>query len=176
MKKYLVTVIMLFCMVSSASAQNSPQPEMILVQKNSLTEAQVKAAELQSTVDIYGKYAGLGKEVGTAINEGLKAVTTQTADFAKTSPGKLTMFIIAWKVIGIQFVQMIVGSILLAVGTAYFIYIFNKNCSRKVVDIKLSAKGKVLERKVDSPYEYTVIYVICYFVFIGGCCAIMFIH
>jgi hypothetical protein len=51
----------------------------------------------------------MGRAIGIATREGLAAVTTETAKFAETTPGKFTMFMIAWKVAGTDFLRAIKG-------------------------------------------------------------------
>ena len=102
-----------------------------------LTEAQRSALsnsnrvkEAKTNVAVISTYAGLGKELGVAINDALSAITEQTNKFANTPLGHLVMFIVIYKVcgkmvVGILFSAVIwVISIILSIGI-YFGYVKN---------------------------------------------------
>jgi len=118
------------------------------VKESDLPPAVLEQVRVKQQLQSYGEYAGLGREIGTAINEGLKAVTEQTAKFAETKVGKFTMFIIAYKVIGTDAIQFIVGVPLLVVGLVIFVWSYYKNCIPHKV---LKSKDK------DGAKEWTMV-------------------
>jgi len=135
----------------TTSSSQAPPEETYTVPKSMLSQDQLRQLEARQTreqIEAYGEYAGLGKEIGVAINEGLKAVTEQTAVFAQTGVGKLTMFLIVWHVAGIDFVQILVGIPLFAVGFVVIVWSYRRNCvTRKVL----------VERGADKARRYEII-------------------
>lgn len=72
-------------------------------------EADIRVAELQKKLDIYGNWVGVGGEVGTAVREGLNAVVDVADKFGKTDVGRFTMILVAWKVIGKDIMRIVLG-------------------------------------------------------------------
>lgn len=99
--RLLIAFIMILCLPAVLVAQRPDS--MVVVPSSMLTDAQVANLELQTTqakVAQYGEWVGLGAEIGEAVNGSLAAVTEQTANFARTEVGKITMAVVVWKVIG----------------------------------------------------------------------------
>lgn len=97
--KAFITIIIFITTIAALHA------EQVVVDKADLPpelvvklETQRKLAETKQQLQAVSEFAGIGKEIGVAVNEGLTAVTEQTAKFADTVPGKFTMAMIAWKV------------------------------------------------------------------------------
>lgn len=120
MKQLLTICILLLTAFMPAYGQNgngtSQSPNMITVDANDLdpaTLATLKAKEaeqkMKEKIDTYGKWVGIGKEVGVAVDEGLTAVTKHSTAIADTRIGKVTMFIIAYKVIGKDIIRIALG-------------------------------------------------------------------
>lgn len=85
-----------------SSTSSSSGGEQIVVNTNDLPPSLVEElrqkeqlAEIDQKVSTYTRW---GHEIGTAMDEGLSAITRHTADFAETDLGRFTMFLIAWKV------------------------------------------------------------------------------
>lgn len=72
-------------------------------------DAARKLSEVTSNLQVGRDWAEMGRAIGIATREGLNAVTTETAKFAETTPGKFTMFMIAWKVAGADFLKAVKG-------------------------------------------------------------------
>ena len=113
MKSYLAifTLIALLCVAppfayaDNPSAPTPPPVETVTINKSDLTpeqlqklQTQAQVKQITSNVQTVSQWAGAGKEIGVAIKEGLGAASDGVANFAATPPGKLTMFLIAWKV------------------------------------------------------------------------------
>jgi len=71
----------------------------------------IKMAEIEGKMKKYGDWVGVGGEVGTAIKEGLTAVVDVAGKFGNTDVGKFTMVMVAWKVVGEDFVRILLGVI-----------------------------------------------------------------
>ncbi len=156
----LISIMTLLIVVSvplSAQTVNS-EPEKIVVNKSDLTASQIlkiesdaRIAELQKKVDTYGKWVGVGGEIGTAIKEGLNAVVDVSDKFGKTDVGKFTMVMIAWKVIGKDAVRIVLGLLLIIVATIFVSYAYRKNFTTR----KIMVKGNRL--LFWQPREYEIV-------------------
>ncbi|MBC7836505.1 hypothetical protein H7X87_01880 [Acetobacteraceae bacterium] len=72
-------------------------------------QAQKKIQEVTDTLQVGRDWADMGRAIGIATREGLSAVTEETAKFAETTPGKFTMLMIAWKVMGTDFTSFLLS-------------------------------------------------------------------
>ena len=146
----------------SANAQTTVVPEKtITVNESDLTPdqlAKIKAEKelkmLEDKISHYGKWVGVGSEIGSVIREGLFAVKDVAVEFSGTNVGKFTMYLIAWKVMGKDAVRIIIG-ILLIIICSISLPIFYKN----QFGIKKIAKTKVplIRRLWDTNIEYEII-------------------
>lgn len=169
MKKLLVV---LFALAVPAFAQ---QQEMVSVPKSMLTQQQLTQVKVEEQVETISKYAGLGREVGEAINGGLSAVTTHTAAFAKTEVGQFTMFIIAWKVLGKDVLGFLIAVPLLVFATAYFSFAYWRDCMTRRVVLEVDEKKKPIKWETVNAQHLRDMGAVrfCYFalyvVFVGIC-------
>jgi hypothetical protein len=69
----------------------------------------MKTDEITNKIETYGKWAGMGKEIGVAAREGLGAVKDVAIDLSNSQLGKTVMFLIIWKVAGIDMVRIIIA-------------------------------------------------------------------
>lgn len=109
-------------------AQSSQQDDRIVINRSDLPASLLAEIEAKQKIQQYSEYYGLGREVVEALNGGLEAVTDQTNRFAQTPVGKLMAVVIIWKVIGTDFVQLLLGPPLMVVWTSLFIWSYRKNC------------------------------------------------
>ena len=158
MKKILVLVLS-FILIINVNAQK----QTVDISKLS-PELQAQIQEEQKTVEIteglkqYGEWAGMGKEIGVAVKEGLSALTSEVENVSKTDAGKLTMFIIAWKVIGDDAKGLIFGPIIMIFITLIYLYLFKKWYGVKKIKIKSEvSEGLLWNKKIISPAEYEII-------------------
>ena len=130
MKKYLVLLTLAVSFVLSGFAHAQTDTGTVVIKKSDLTaeqlakiESQQKVQEVTQKLQAVHEWAGIGKEIGEAVNDGLKAVTTQAATFAETNPGKLTMFLIAWKVMAKDVLELCHGLKGTLVGIPFLIFL-----------------------------------------------------
>lgn len=91
-------------------------------------EAKDSIASINQKIESYGKWVGLGKEIGNAVKGSLEGLTDQTDKFAKTGVGKFTMFIVAYKVLGQDILGVIIAIPLFLMGISFITYSFLRNC------------------------------------------------
>jgi hypothetical protein len=116
-------------------AAQAPSDETVVVKKSDLTPDQLSKIQQQKAVeDIdqqisrYGKWVGLGKQVGIAVDSSLSAITDQAEHFAKTGVGKVTVALVIWKVLGDQIVHIVGGIVELLVFLPLWIWSYRKFC------------------------------------------------
>jgi hypothetical protein len=142
MRIFLVVLVLLL-MVSPVVAQQTQatDDETITVKKSSLSPGELSKLETQEKIESYGKWVGMGNEVGKAVNSSLGALTTNADKFAKTGVGKFTMFMVAWKVLGADLIQLLIGLLLFVVGLPILLWIYKTSvCGHSVLD-KILADG-----------------------------------
>lgn len=117
MKKFYFVLFLLIGFVTMSYSQTpAPPPEKITVNVSDLTSDQLmkikltnEAEALKTNIQNYGSWVGVGKEVGTAVKEGLLAVVDVSDKFGNTKIGTFTMYMVAWKVIGKDLVRIFLG-------------------------------------------------------------------
>lgn len=144
-KTILMLIFTLFVSVTFA------QEEMVSVPKSQLTEQQKQALVVQDAktgFETASKFVGLGREVGEAVNSGLSALTHHIDTISNTKVGKLTMFLIAYKVIGADVIQFVVGVPLLMITFIFSVIYYSQNIrTRRYVDHEEYDKdGKIVKR------------------------------
>jgi hypothetical protein len=130
MKKMLAILVcgLAFCASTQSNAQTNNQDETILVRKSDLPaevvqqlQSKQQLAEMSQKLETYGKWVGIGKELGTAVNESMSALTTQADKFSKTDVGKFTMFMVAYKVLGNDAIALVKRLIMIPIGIVVLI-------------------------------------------------------
>lgn len=131
-----VFVLLVLAGATYASAQDD---DKILVPRSILTSDQIakaKSTDLRTNVH---EWAGLGKEVGEAVNASLSAVTTQANAFAQTGVGKLTVILVVWRVLGDQLIHVAFGVLELLIFLPAWFWSYRKTCIARRIE---SEKGK----------------------------------
>jgi len=173
MKKVLVFLSMIAFMVitvAPVNAQVANGSDKVTLNASDLTPAQLvkieadkkiaqanaQIEELQKKIDTYGKWVGVGGEIGTAVKEGLTAVVDVADKFGKTDVGHFTMVMIAWKVIGKDIVKIVLGLFFFCVLTLVIVKVYRRVVmARKVLVenpgfLKYPKKYEVIESKLDG--------------------------
>jgi hypothetical protein len=114
-RRYLFVIItlLILSLFSVAYAEDSGDSgESVTVPVNMLTpeqRAQIQAQQVQQKIDQYGFWGGFGEEVGTAFNSALSSLTKTASQFANTKLGTYILFLVAYKVLGSDAIQLLVG-------------------------------------------------------------------
>jgi hypothetical protein len=190
MKKiYGLLLITMSMLIVSAPMYAQTQDEKITVKQSDLTADQLAKikleqtnAELQKKLDTYGKWVGVGGEIGTAVKDGLTAVVDVADKFGATNVGKFTMTMVAWKVIGKDLVKIVIGLFFFFIFTGTLIFTFRRLTKERRVLIenpgffKYPKKYEVIESKYDSDNTLviSIIFVIAFFLGIWITYAVMF--
>jgi hypothetical protein len=151
MKKLFILLIM--CSFVFQTIGQTQEPETVTIKKSDLTSTQIAkiASEEQlQKVKAYGEWVGMGQEIGIAIKEGLTAVVDVSEKFSNTKVGEFTMYLIAWKVVGKDFVRIFLGIIFAVVMSILIFKSLRRMYPRRIVT-------KNNGWKFWEPKEYTII-------------------
>jgi hypothetical protein len=152
----LVITLVVLTFAPAIHAQQTQPEKMVSIPESQLTDQQKTSLvqrDMQERISQYGKWAGIGHEVGTTINEGLAAITTQANNFAQTLVGKWTVFVIVFKVVGEKLVQYFVGISMFLVGIPLWIWSYRKYLPKKyVTKVNYGDNGK--KTSVEYGYGY----------------------
>lgn len=110
--------------------------EMVSVPKSQLTTQQLAEIETNAQlekIENYGKWVGIGDEIGVAVREGLMGVVDVADKFGGTDVGKFTMYMIAWKIMGKDVIRILLGLLFYFIITFLFIKIYNNTYRPKRV-------------------------------------------
>lgn len=178
MKRWMalsLALVLIAIAVPAFAQQQQQADDRIVIKKSDIPPELLKQIEQGKQVEKIGSWVGLGREVGTAVNEGLKAVTEHAAEFGKTGVGMFIMFMIAWKVMGVDLLQLVVGFPIFLVGTALIAWSYNKNCITRKIPVEVTPEGKVTKYgiHVGEPDE-KITHGVIYLIFLGITSAIMF--
>jgi len=190
MKKLFIVFILLLAIGVSFGQQK--EPEMVTVPKSMLNADQKAKIEVKEKVKSAKEWGGIGQEIGEGATAIFDALNRNAVEFGESTPGMALIGILAWKVIGTDFLQMLVGIPLWLIGTLLFTYSYIKTCiPRKILKKKTLKKEGKLFNSYDKEYEIInrraegsnydssknyerVGHVLFYFGFIGLCAAILF--
>jgi len=146
MKSLLVLLITAFSLFGQGDE------ELVTVKKKYVSAAGVSEATVATKANTVSQYVGLSKEIGMAMREGLSALTDETDKFSKTDAGRFVMFLVAYKVIGVDLIQFVFGGLLLFVGVIVWIYAFLRHCFPRTV----LKSEKILENKTKERVYETI--------------------
>lgn len=184
---FLLLIAILATSVNSYAQQNVNQ-ELITVNAKDLTpdqlakikaEAEVKA--LESKLQTYGNWVGVGGEIGKGVKDALMAVVDVSDKFGKTDVGKFTLVMVAWKIMGKDVVRILLGLMFLTIAVTFIYKQFKHLTVRRVVKKTNGIKfWQPKEYEFIEPKEFEGInavkflYAVLIFASVGVTYAIMF--
>ena len=122
----IATAALIGCCPTKCDAQLAQK--VVTVDVNGLSPAAQAEIEQQMAdnaitqkIKTYGLWAGMGKEIGIAAREGLTAVKDVSIELSESELGRTVMFLIVWKVAGIDMIRIIFGFIIIIVATIYIV-------------------------------------------------------
>lgn len=112
MKKLILIIGVILLSVSFSFGQT----KQITVNENDLPSnvlSEIKMKQemkmMEEKIEHYGKWVGVGGEIGGVIRDGLFAVKDVAVEFSDTKVGEYTMLLVAWKVMGKDIIRIILG-------------------------------------------------------------------
>lgn len=118
MKRFIMFLLTLVIVASSSAQITISKDEFNALPDSVKVELQKSKLEKKAkeTLKKGSTYASIGKEIGIAVNETLKAVESSAVRISKTELGQTAIFILKWKLLYKDILGIIVGSIFLIVG------------------------------------------------------------
>jgi hypothetical protein len=161
MKKLILFTILFLSVGLMPTMAQQTQDSRILVDPNDLPASVLnelkqkqQVQNIEQKVEQYGRWAGMGKEVGTAINEGLTAVKDVSIEFSESDLGLFTMGMIAWNVMGEDLTRIIIGLIIMLLSLIFILRSYFKTCTQTKVYV--NGRVPLLMRPFKSSGEYTL--------------------
>jgi uncharacterized protein YxeA len=150
----LALTVSMFTVAQTNLSQSEFQKLPVEVQQQILSVKQNATTDQQ--IENIGKWVGLGKEVGLAVNESLSAVTKTASDFAETDLGKLTVGLVIWKVVGHDILQISFGLLwlILIFGISGFVYHKYAKTRRYLIKETYNEETKVKEKEWETEQGY----------------------
>ncbi|MFH0952089.1 MAG: hypothetical protein V1838_02755 [Patescibacteria group bacterium] len=169
----VVGVIFLALAPDPVFSQTTPNDDRIVVKKSDLPADLVKEIEMKNRLQSYGKWVGMGEEIGIAVDRGLSAVEKHAVDISETRLGGYVMFLIGWKVMGRDLIQVLIGFPLIFIGTIIFIFTWFKNCVTRTFKENATGGDNTASRRVVEPSgQSQAAHVAIYIAFVLICFAI----
>lgn len=133
----LMAIVVVTVTINAQTTTTKPKVEDYLTPAQQLQfEKDLQLAEMEKKMEQYGKWVGVGGEVGQAINEGLMAVVDVSDKFGKTDVGKFTLVMVAWKVMGKDIVRIFLGIIFLTIISVFIFKSYKSSFTSRRVLIK----------------------------------------
>lgn len=174
MKKIVFFLSLLFTFIV-VEAQTQAQ-EMVSVPKSQLTAQQLAEIELQNQVqriETYGKWVGIGNEIGAAVRESLLGVVDVADKFGNTDVGKFTIVMVAWKVMGKDVIRIILGLLFYVMITWLFVKVYKNTYVPKRIMVENPGFMKYPKKyeivKPDSSWDgYQAVKILMLFLYAGA--------
>lgn len=200
MKKLISIFLSLTVLVSGVFAQenvtvldantiaNMSLTELQAYQKTLKVQQQAASTQMPSATKLQ-EYAAVGKSLGQAFKECWSTVSNDAEKFAQSSAGKWTAFLITWKVMGKDAIDLVrttvrwlVGVGLFIIVTPFFMFMIWRNCIAKRILVSSERTGlfsvkRVYDQSSEKPMheDWLLLYGFCFLVFIGTTSIIMFV-
>lgn len=114
MKKFLMLIVaMLFMSVASFSQITISQEDYDRLPGE--TRTQIEKA-IKGEIKEVSEYASLGKEIGVAVNETLKAVEDSAIRISESNLGQTAITIVVWKLLYKEIAGVVIGILLLGIS------------------------------------------------------------
>lgn len=161
--KKIVTLILLIGVIliagcCPASGQAQTPTNVVTIDLNKLPpdvqaaiQSQKEMDAVTQKIETYGKWAGMGKEVGIAVKDGLTAVKDVTLEIADSKLGHTVIWLVVWKVAGIDFVRIGMAFLIMVIIT----FLVSKSYFRSFSTRRLKEKSGFFlwPKKVYEPVD-----------------------
>lgn len=148
MKKLFISAIL--CLASLTGQIQAQSVTITQEQYNNLPADVKRQIDQQNAINVIGKWAGLGKEIGEGVNGALTAIEGSATRVSETTIGKTAIGIVVWKFIAKEAIRFIIGILFIIIGVSTAIYIIKKHLPKRRISQILYEDGK----KKSVKYEY----------------------
>lgn len=116
MKKFLISIIAVFFMSAASFSQITiSQEDYNRLPGETKTQIEKITSEKTAKGEI-SEYANLGREIGIAVNETLKAVEDSAIRISESNLGQTAIAIVVWKLLYKEIAGVAVGTVLLGMS------------------------------------------------------------
>jgi hypothetical protein len=106
---------------------------------------------IDKRIERYGKWVGLGNEIGVAVNGCLQALNSELVKLSETKIGKIAIFLVIWKVLYQDVVGLLVGIPILIGWTILFIWVLRRCFMARVMTY--IRQGEKIEEIVNDKWN-----------------------
>lgn len=119
------------------------------IPESQLTEEQKAKLHTPTSTSTVRDWVGLGKEIGQAVDSSLSAISNQANEFAKTPVGKMTVFVVIFKVIGDTAVHIAGGIFEIIIFMPLWVWSYRRFLPKKILSKENldATTGKVISRE-----------------------------
>jgi hypothetical protein len=139
--KFIITVCMMFVSLSALAIDSRAVSEAGFSKLTAAQQAQVianistMATDSSTAIPTAAKmddYVTLGEHIGKTLGGAAKEVGVAVSTFVETPVGKVTTFIILWKLIGTDMMHVVAAAMLLAVGFPFIWFVARNSRNVKI--------------------------------------------
>lgn len=148
----IIGLIALFAAPGLALAQQSVNVEGLNAQQVAEIQAQIEAkktetpeGQVRATVERANEWVDIGEGIGAGVAAAARETGQVVNEFANTPVGKMTTFVILYKVVGKDIISFIVGSILLIAFVSIWLVYTNKMFSKEKTITINADKSRTIE-------------------------------
>lgn len=152
MKRMMLSLLPLILAIPLVAQQDDGEKVVSVPKKYVSAEGLNHQASPPSAPQQVSQWVGVGKEVGTAVREGLDAVVDKAEKFGTTKVGTFVMVMIAWKIMAREVLGVVLGIPMLIAGVCVWVYIAKRLFFGYRVLAKHEGKEKVYEDH--PPYSF----------------------
>lgn len=118
-KRFILVFVAIVCSLNMLGQVTISQEDYDKLPEEVKTQLEMSntAKELKK----YSEYAGIGKEIGIAVNETLEAVEDSAVRISETNVGKIAIFILVWNFLYKDILGIVLGAIFLII-TIYVLF------------------------------------------------------
>ena len=153
--KVITLLFLAILILPNASMADKIEVETADLDRDTLKRVMDKRGRSDNIRSEVSAWAGIGKEVGTAVNEALGAVVDNAEKFGTTKVGTITIYLVIWKIIGQQLLFTIMGAIGWIITLAILIWSYRRTCISRRILVEKSKDGKKWA-VVNPPYDISI--------------------
>lgn len=138
MKRIVIALLALLAAPTVAFAQQSVNVDGLNAQQVAEIQAQIEAkktetpeGQVRASIERANEWVDIGEGIGAGVAAAARETGQVVNEFAVTPVGKMTTFVILWKVIGKDLLGVIVGSIVMVAFTTIWLVYTNRLFSKE---------------------------------------------
>ena len=161
------TLLFVFCFsfVQAQTVTTVDLEKLSSIARNEILNKSGKKVE--NKVKNIKEWAGIGKEIGIAISETCKVLNVEVNNFVKSPVGKITLFIILWKIVGARLLLLLLLLLfLIPISWSYKRFFFGYRVKSK--EGHISYEGKYEFSTDEARCMSAIVHTILFIAVLGG--------